>query len=409
MLGELESGIYEFVNKKSRAFYDEHVFYQKLTEFLHKNNLLPYEERITQNTVTGYKKGIDWYLIYRDLKEKTLEEKNAGKRYVEGTVPYPWKSKARTFLRNNPDIPYEIRPYEKYVTKKALKQVYKPTFSKFFGTWEIDYVFNLTSIYNREYTNQSPHLFCINVNTRYLFVVRMQNKSDIIDAMTKIFVKCSELNKKYHTKRFVIKNLKGDGERAFLSRGFFNFLSTRNNFTRDNLYFVSSPFTNHNRIVDAVIKTIRDAIGYRRITEDQLQQIVDYYNNTVHRTIGCTPMEMMLNEEWEAQYIRWCYEKLREINEKQPLRYEKGNILLLHCDMSKTPNSFEKRRMFWDRVGEFIRYDHGNVVVKVISPESSPAKLFNRNKNIVLPPHYTQYIGENISSVPESFKRLHNL
>jgi hypothetical protein len=379
----------DFASKlaKERKTYDENDFLNELNKLL--------AEEVYLETIIADRRLADWYLFYKELKNQEFEKKNIGKRIAKGEIPYPWKSKASKFLKTNPKTILETPTHDPIITKKALKRIYKPTFSKFFGSWEIDLVFNLTGNMN------DIHLFCINVNTRYLFVEKMQNKTEIIAEMTKIFVKCNRLNEKYNTDRFAINHLKGDGDRSFISRSFTNFLNARGIST----YFSSSPFTEHNKIVDAVIRTIRDAIGYRRITDKQLQQVVKYYNNTIHRTIGCTPLEMMLNEDYEAQYIRWNIDKLIEVSKKLPLYYKPGNILLLHCELGKTRNSFEKRRKFWDRVGEFLEYSHGNVVVRLLRDQP----LIN-NKNILeLPIHYTKYIAKDLRSIPESYTRVYTI
>ena len=125
-------------------------------------------------------------------------------------------------------------------------------------------------------------------------------------------------------------------------------------------------------MVDCVIKTIRNAIGYREITPEQLKQIVNYYNNTYHRSIDCTPAEMQENPDLEYQYIRWCEQKLNQVLALQDnyglTKYEKGNILLVHLDKGKTHNKFEKRRTYYDRLGEFMNYENGNVKIKLLTP-----------------------------------------
>jgi hypothetical protein len=174
-------------------------------------------------------------------------------------------------------------------------------------------------------------------------------------------------------------------------------------------YFSSSAFTFHNKVVDVVIKTIRDAIGYRIINNFQLQQIVEYYNNTIHRAIGCTPLEMMLNKEYEAQYIRFCMQKVIEINKRQVnqglLNYQRGNILLLHCELGKTSNRDEKSRNYWNRIGEFIGYENGNAQVQLLRNQL-PIYIGQRAvTQFDIPVYFTKIIAQDIDNVPEYYKR----
>jgi hypothetical protein len=178
-----------------------------------------------------------------------------------------------------------------------------------------------------------------------------------------------------------VNQLKGDGERGFNQlRRYFKFISD------------SSPFTNHNKTIDRVIRTIRDAVGYRIITEKQLNQIIYYYNNSYHRSIDCNPQEMQDNPDLEDQYIRWCIEKLNEREEKLYkyglYSYRPGNILLLYVDESKTPQKQNKTRSYWNKIGEFIAYE-GKSKIRV--------KLINTDQVITLPLYYTKFLANNIN------------
>jgi hypothetical protein len=55
-----------------------------------------------------------------------------------------------------------------------------------------------------------------------------------------------------------VNNIRGDGERSFNANSI-------NKFCLDNhitSFFTGSPFTNHNRVVDSVIRTIRNGFGF---------------------------------------------------------------------------------------------------------------------------------------------------
>jgi hypothetical protein len=263
--------------------------------------------------------------------------------------------------------------------KKLFK---KPTFSQEPGCWEIDIVFNLL-------ITGDQYLFCININTRYLVVYQLATRhaeviAGVIDNLQK---------------NFLVTAIRGDGERGFGG------LIQR--FPRIKFYLSSSPFTNHNKIVDRVIRTIRDAIGYRALIPHQLKQIIDYYNNTYHSAIDCTPKEMMDNPEFEHQYIRYCIEKLTEVMRRYEahglLSYQPGFILQVHTEKDKTPAKFEKRRRYWDRLAEFITYDHGSALVRLLQPIQWTGN--QRVHEFQIPLYHTRFIAKNINEVPEFIRR----
>jgi hypothetical protein len=85
------------------------------------------------------------------------------------------------------------------------------------------------------------------------------------------------------------------------------------------------------------------------------------------------------------------------------LKYEPGNILMVHIDTGKTTDKMEKRRVFFDRLGEFIRYDHGNVVVRLdvgvrISSGSAPRYV------VTIPIYHTKFVAKNRDSVPSNIQ-----
>ena len=173
------------------------------------------------------------------------------------------------------------------------------------------------------------------------------------------------------------------------------------------IYFNSCPFTLHNKIVDVAIKTIRNAIGYRKLQPKHMDQLVDYYNNTVHKSIGCTPAEMQTDPDIEYQYIRWCERKLNNVldyqHQQKLLEYQPGNILMVHIDNGKTSDKHEKRRRFFDRLGEFVRYDYGNVVVKLLV---KPVRVNTRavpKIEVTVPIYHTKYVSKNLATLPKSY------
>jgi hypothetical protein len=167
----------------------------------------------------------------------------------------------------------------------------------------------------------------------------------------------------------------------------------------------SSPYTYHGKILDRCVRTIRDAIGYRSLTIDQIQQVINYYNHTYHKGIDCSPHEMMQNMDFEWQYIRNCQEKVRAVNafyrRAGVSDYQRGNILVLHLDYSKTNNKFEKQRRYWNEYGVFIAYEHGNVKVGIMDGNIMQA--------ITVPVYYTRKIATDTLHIPPEALRDYDI
>jgi hypothetical protein len=409
---DIEDFITSLVNKKT-PYQNEQQFYQRLFENLNRRQgtYRPTDQVGREMALQIYNK-----YSFRINQLYRREERDRRRLVRDEQVPYPFKTKQSKFLKEYPDTLREATPHD---TMIDMKKYVKPSFSKYHGTWEIDVVFGLLDR-NADTRKQSAHLFCINVNTRYLVVYQIPNKdADSIGAALRHLVETVPVH-----------YLRGDGERAFVDRETVRWLS-EHGIPPDHLYFTSSKFTYHSKIVDVAIKTIRNAIGYRIIDQHQLQQIIWYYNRTYHKGIDCTPLEMMQhrdengNKDWEDQYIRYCMKRLVKARQQEEfdglLDYEYGNVLLLHFDLKKTALRDEKRRKFWDRVGIFIRYENRNVVVRLLGAEikGGGGKLSRDERGVpivddhgtyyeyVLPIQFTKLIAKNINEVPEYYRNYY--
>lgn len=360
-----------------------------------------------KNDLIGHKTIQEWYEEYRKkfqslvMEQKLREQEKKKKKRVHTrpdatteSIPYPFKSKITKYRKQNPNT--EIEYVEQPVIERIdEKQFYRPYFSPEPGAWEIDFAFHMCNDKQKNIDEDNVSdtwLFCVNINTRYLEIYQCEKKAtnDVYDSLNDLI------------QNHNVKSIRGDGEKAFISRKVIELLEKNN--IRYN--WNDGKFTNHNKIVDAVIKTIRNAIGYREISGGQLQKIVNYYNNTYHRAIDCTPRQMQENIELEYQYIRWCEQKLNHVLNQQSLhgllKYEPGNILLVHLDKGKTSNKFEKRRTFWDRCGKFIEYVNGNVKVRLMTPVKI-ATNSNPRTEVIVPVYHTRFLAKNKESIPEGF------
>ena len=169
------------------------------------------------------------------------------------------------------------------IYSKGLK---KPTFSKEPGYYEVD-LMQLKCI-NKKSTGYI--LFMIGVNTKYVFIFNLETKSK-----EELFQAIENIMKKIKTP---IKGIKFDGESGLLAL----------DLPKLEKYSNSSPYSNHNRIVDRVIKTFRDALGVDINNDlfndfDKVRQLRKFYNNRVNRSTGYTPKEMHNNPALEYEYL----------------------------------------------------------------------------------------------------------
>lgn len=288
--------------------------------------------------------------------------------------PFQTEKKQIEFHKNNKDIPIVNKIPDRKA--KPLKMIYsRPEFAPDPYSWEIDHL-----VFSQDSTR---YLFIININTRYLYVMKVPDKSGLatISAIRKF------INMEQDNFNHPVKNIKGDGDKGFGM--------LKQEFPDINCYFQNSAFTYHNKIIDSVMKTLRDALGpntnnyWNGYHDDTIQQLTNYYNNTWHRIIKMTPLEMHTDIDLEWKYIRCKMEELNDVKKRQIdagyHNYKPGDKLMVHLELGKTDKGFEKRRRTFDKVATFIRYQNGNCYVKLKEPISGKF-------NIEIPIYYTERI-----------------
>ena len=302
----------------------------------------------------------------------------------------PYKSKLKYFKKINPEmaVPKLISVPQDYQIK-PLKKYDRPYFSPVHDSWELDFVFAQSPTTR---TILQEYLFAININTRYLVVFPTRDKS----AVTVLNV-LKELRK-----RFPVSDIRGDGEAGFNSFLVRQFCNTHNitHCWRD------SKFTNHNRIVDSVIRTLRNAFA-KDISgfgdKNKVLALVDLYNKTPHVAFHneFSPEMIQYNPELEGAYIRQQTNKLREIINEQKAsglhNYKPGNVLMIHIDFSKTDMMFEKRRRNFNELAIFISYRGGNVVCELLQP-------FHKIRSVEIPIQHTKYVCASIGELSDDLK-----
>jgi len=242
------------------------------------------------------------------------------------------------------------------IYSKGLK---KPTFSREPGYYEVD-------LMQLKYINKKTTgyiLFMIGVNTKYVFIFNLETKSqeELLQAIENIMKKI----------KTPIKGIKFDGESGLKA--------LKLNIEK---YSNSSPYSNHNRIVDRVIKTFRDALGVDVNNDlfndfDKVRQLRKFYNNRVNRSTGYTPKEMHNNPTLEWEYIGKKEQELLQV--KRNLKM-KGLLnlkpnQLLQVSVTDKNNRLGKKQRTFDRLARFIKYNGGNAEVKFIHPEIEKPQL----------------------------------
>jgi len=145
------------------------------------------------------------------------------------------------------------------------------------------------------HVNAIYYLFIINTNTRYLYAypARHKDANTTRQLIQQFIERESELGHE-------VRAINGDGDKGFqtLKQSFPNII----------FYFQKSKFTYHNKVVDGVIRTLRNALGpnTNRLWDTRhdsvIQQLVQYYNTTYHNGIRMSLIEMHTDIDKE-----WCY------------------------------------------------------------------------------------------------------
>jgi hypothetical protein len=324
---------------------------------------------------------------------------------------------------------------------KPLHKLFRPYFSPYTNSYEIDYVYGgVTKVIDidTQKTIFVPrhYFFCININTKYLIVKPLpmgeKGKLDFtLNAMKAIKNEIEKMNPEQS-----VSHIRGDSDSAFakviideetlgkkettdLGAGkyrpnkFVEFLKANN----ISLYLSPSKFTNKNRVVDRVIRTIRDKLGENPVQfyePENIQKAVNEYNNSRHAAFNheYTPREVQMHKDLEEYYIRENMNRAEEVKLMQSVEglflYKPGDVLLIHHDFSKTADKLNKTRRTFNRLAEFLGYDHGNVVCRVLRRTSHMNEDEKKevNKTIVIPIFYTKFLANSLKETPKEYKSL---
>lgn len=304
--------------------------------------------------------------------------------------------------------------------QNALFRIMNKYFDFEFDTFKCDGESSFKTMYNNnlviETSKKRIIISDINQTLKDANYRGQTNRDQIIDDLIKnhnkkVLKKYIKINYQLHT---YLRKLYKD----------FNLYNDKHNHINDfysiKLVINSSPYTLSHKTVDSVIRTIRNAFGLdnRRLADYNLmRQMIDYYNNTPHislrfknydydssefydkgltkqtKYIYYTPFQVQINPDLEWRYIRKMKLKLQDIKEEQRLKgllsYKLGNIILVHLELDKTQKKHEKRRRVFNEIAQFIKYENGNVICKLLNNY----KTFNKDKNNRLTLYNTSNIG----------------
>jgi hypothetical protein len=295
---------------------------------------------------------------------------------IPNPVPFPFKTK-----RNLQGVPRRKPIPDSYLNN--LKKYQRPYFSPKFHSWEMDYFVSMKipttfGVNNNKTLVFRYYLIFVNINTKFVKVYPLNFNITPTIAITLYCLKDM-------MRHYKINNLRGDNDRVFVGEV--------DKFCEENgikTYWSKSKYTNQNRVVDRVIRTIKDGVGLDKhylLYPSIVLKIVEYYNNTPHSAYKnkFTPQQIQNDLELEAWYIR--EQQLRlfdalQLQQKSFQRYQPGDVLLVHRPLGKTKELFRKRRRNFDELATFVGYDYGNV----------KARLWKSQRFIILPIYYTKFV-----------------
>ena len=362
-------------------------------------------------------------------KQKSQPRMNLRQKPLIFPPTFPKSNLRRVVISSKPEestssTSYLLPKVKDYKLGPLLAAFQRPYFSPFFDSYEMDYVMTGKLFDEKHQALVQNYLFVVNINTKYLVSVPLPmgeapSIERTIQAFDIVFQKLAP-NK--------IDSLRGDADAAFGNTDFDMTLSDNNDTTPkslsrnqqrlvnylkskgvNRLFLSSSKFTNKNRCVDRVIRTIRDLAGLkmvRLLNPEIVDHLIEIYNNTPHSAYlhKFTPADVQGNPEIEGAYIRYQKQVLDDIKEQQRRAgldtYKPGNILLVYIPKDKTPQKFDKRRRNFSDLATFIAYKNGNVLCELLDGLLFP------NPVVLLPIHFTKYVSEDIYTLPPTYREV---
>jgi hypothetical protein len=274
-----------------------------------------------------------------------------------------------------------IKKLKDYKLPPLHKKYFRPYFSPKFNSWEMDFMIvpfkdGISPFETKESHTNLYYLFIININTKYLCVSHTHNK----DTHSVIWLLNDMMDKGLE-----IDNIRGDADVAFRDQ-----LLDVLRKSDIKYYFTANNYINRNRVVDRVMRTIRDKfdeLGHKASLYDVelMQKVVDKYNHTTHAAFDYrfTPAQVQNNKQLERIFIMDKKSKLENIPKNDFIfQYKPKDIILVHVPFKEI--NYKRRRNF-SHLAAFVQYLNGNVQCVLIYPDDEYS-----GKTIVIPVYYTK-------------------
>lgn len=198
--------------------------------------------------------------VWRAVKERYPELKKSDvKEYLESLGTQPTS---------------EIKP-------KTMRAKMGKTYSAVLGAYQID-IF----IFNRRY-----YLLAININTRYAYISSSIKNRSVHAVLPEI---------KTFVDKFKPTIISCDNEPAFVSKDTVDYLISKD----IELRVITEQIHSALGIINRFCRTLRDMTYHSK--DLTLQEAIEIYNNTYHRTIGMKPATMQQDADLEEAYISQC-------------------------------------------------------------------------------------------------------
>lgn len=211
--------------------------------------------------------------VWRAVKERYPELKKSDvKEYLESLGTQPTS---------------EIKP-------KTMRAKMGKTYSAVLGAYQID-IF----IFNRRY-----YLLAININTRYAYISSSIKNRSVHAVLPEI---------KTFVDKFKPTIISCDNEPAFVSKDTVDYLISKD----IELRVITEQIHSALGIINRFCRTLRDMTYHSK--DLSLQEAIEIYNNSYHRTIGMKPVTMQQDADLEEAYISQCIfvnkAKLKKLHE----------------------------------------------------------------------------------------------
>ncbi len=202
---------------------------------------------------------------------------------------YPWKSSSKfvPLAKRYGFSEEEALDYLKKIVHdvKVPKAKFMNIYSKHTGGYQMD------TFINDKTKDGLNYLMLININTRKAYCYPMKGKGakEVAKALNKFLEDEKE-----------VYSITSDQDAAYLSNDVLQIMKT------NNIVYTTTEDNNHNvlGIINRFMRTIRDMIGENRyINEKEMNDLIDSYNNTPHRSLNYKIPNEMTKED-EKEYVK---------------------------------------------------------------------------------------------------------